>query len=87
VAASDPGLVAEVAAALTGIRGAKTAAKASMRAELSRVELIGPAATLAAIQKAVDDLRKAGRVVGEIVFTTTEDDAELTVEAELVAEG
>ncbi len=87
VAASDAGLVAEVAAALTGIRGAKTAAKASMRAELSRVEFIGPAATLASIEKAVDDLRKAGRVVGEIVFTTTEDDAELSVEAELVEEG
>ena len=39
-----------VAAALTGIRGAKSQAKASMRAELSRVELTGTPAMLAAVR-------------------------------------
>ncbi len=55
-AASDPSLVDAVAAALAGIRGAKSQAKVSMRAELSRVEITGPEATLAAVRLAEADL-------------------------------
>ena len=42
-AAADPTMVDAVAAALIGIRGAKSQAKVSMKAELSRVEIAGPA--------------------------------------------
>jgi valyl-tRNA synthetase len=74
-----------VAATLAGIRGAKSQAKVSMRAELSRVEVSGPASLVAAAQAAAEDLRKVGRITGELVFTTREDAPELTVDAELAA--
>jgi len=81
-AAADPSVLEAVAAALVGIRGAKSQAKASMRAELSRVEVSGPAAQVEAAEKAADDLRRSGRITGELVFTAT-DAAELSVAAEL----
>jgi valyl-tRNA synthetase len=86
--AGDPAILGAVAAALAGIRGAKSTAKVSMRAELSRVEISGPAVLVDAAATATDDLRKVGKIVGELVFTTN-DTTELSVEAELapVAEG
>ena len=56
-AAADPAMVDAVAAALIGIRGAKSAAKVSMRAELSRVEITGPEALVRAAEQAAGDLR------------------------------
>jgi valyl-tRNA synthetase len=79
----DPAMLDAVATALGGIRGAKSNAKVSMRAELSRVEVSGPAALVTAAEAAADDLRKAGKVTGELVFTTQDDLDELTVTAEL----
>ena len=81
-AAADPSLVDAVAAVLIGIRGAKSKAKVSMRAELSRVEVRGPAETVRAAELAADDLRRTGRVTGELVFTAT-GDTEISVVAEL----
>ncbi|MFL6022582.1 MAG: valine--tRNA ligase [Marmoricola sp.] len=78
----DPQILGAVASALGGIRGAKSTAKVSMRAELSRVEISGPAALVAAAETAAGDLRKVGKIVGELVFTAT-DATELSVEAEL----
>ncbi len=69
VPGGDPAVLDAVAAALTGIRGAKSEAKASMRAELSRVEITGPAAAVRAAETAADDLRKAGKITGELIFT------------------
>ena len=80
--AADGSSLQAVAAALTGIRGAKSQAKVSMRHELTRVEISGPAALVEAAQTAEGDLRKTGRIVGDLVFTTT-DATELTVTAEL----
>jgi valyl-tRNA synthetase len=72
-----------VATALAGIRGAKSQAKVSMRAELARVEVSGPAALVAAAEAAADDLRKVGKVTGALVFTAQPDATELSVAAEL----
>jgi valyl-tRNA synthetase len=88
-AAADASTVDAVAAALVGIRGAKSTAKVGMRAELSRVDIRGPRALVAAAELAADDLRKTGKIVGDLVFTPVEGATEITVEAELapVAEG
>ncbi|GAA3548437.1 valine--tRNA ligase [Nocardioides daeguensis] len=85
-AASDGSLIDAVAAALSGIRGAKSAAKVKMRAPLARVEVTGPARLVRAAEKAADDLRRSGNVVGELVFTLAEDATELTVTAEIAEE-
>ncbi|HYO33382.1 MAG TPA: valine--tRNA ligase [Nocardioidaceae bacterium] len=61
------------AAALAGVRGAKSAAKASMRTEVSHAVVRGPADQLARIRLAHDDLRAAGRIVGEITFEPVTD--------------
>jgi len=82
-AATDPAAVEAVGAALVGIRGAKSQAKASMRAELARVEIAGPEVLVRAAELAADDLRSAGKIVGDLVFTADES-AEISVAAELV---
>ena len=82
-AAADPAMVDAVAAALIGIRGAKSAAKVSMRAELSRVEIRGPEAVVRAAELAARDLRATGKVTGDLVFTVDESATELSVAAEL----
>jgi valyl-tRNA synthetase len=82
-AATDPTTLDAVAAALVGIRGAKSNAKVSMRAELSRAEITGPEALVRAAEQAADDLRKTGKVVGELLFTPADGATELTVRAEL----
>ena len=79
---ADEALLGAVAAALVGIRGAKSQAKVSMRAPLSRVEVTGPAALVDAAALAADDLRRAGHVQGDLVFTAT-DATEISVVAEL----
>lgn len=85
-AASDGSLIDAVASALSGIRGAKSAAKVKMRAPLARVEVAGPARLVDASEKAADDLRRSGNVVGDLVFTVVEDATELTVTAEIAEE-
>ncbi|ANH38805.1 Valine--tRNA ligase [Nocardioides dokdonensis FR1436] len=82
-AAADPIVVEAVATALGGIRGAKSQAKVSMRAELGRVEVSGPEALVRAAEQAADDLRRTGRIVGDLVFTVDAAATELSVAAEL----
>ncbi|GAB2881756.1 valine--tRNA ligase [Nocardioides pacificus] len=82
-AAAEGSTLDAVAATLAGIRGAKSQAKVSMRAELSRVEVRGPAAAVAAAESAADDLRRTGRITGELVFTEDESANEITVTADL----
>ena len=81
-AAADPAMLAAVAGTLVGIRGAKSNAKVSMRTELSRAEVSGPAAALALAEKASADLKAAGKIVGELTFTPT-DATVITVDAEI----
>ncbi len=80
--AAGPAMLAAVAATLRGIRGAKSNAKVSMRTELSRAEVSGPESAVALAERASEDLRAAGKISGDLVFTVTED-AEITVDAEV----
>ncbi|WP_134764933.1 valine--tRNA ligase [Nocardioides sp. 1609] len=82
-AASDPAMVDAVAAALGGIRGAKSQAKVGMKAPLSRVEVTGPADAVDAVRRAEADLRAVGRITGDLVLTTDESATEIAVSAEL----
>jgi valyl-tRNA synthetase len=82
-AAADASTLDAVSAALIGIRGAKSQAKVSMRHELTRVEIAGPEALVRAAEAAADDLRKTGRVSGELIFRVDESATELSVDAEL----
>ncbi|MFT3889487.1 MAG: valine--tRNA ligase [Arachnia sp.] len=77
----DPALLDDVAAALIAIRGAKSTAKVSMKAEVSRAAFSGPAATIARLRAIEPDLRAVGRLVGDV--TWTESDTPLTVDVEL----
>ena len=72
-----------MAAALIGIRGAKSQAKVSMRHELTKVRISGPEALVRAAELAADDLRKTGRITGKLKFTVDESATELSVDAEL----
>ncbi|MDR1767743.1 MAG: valine--tRNA ligase, partial [Propionibacteriaceae bacterium] len=78
----NPLLLTAVAAALIGLRGAKSNAKASMKTEISRAEFTGPADQLEHLQSVVDDLSAVGRITGEIVWTPG--DEPLAVRAELI---
>ena len=82
-AAADPGSLDAVAAALAGIRGAKSQAKVSMRAELAEVVVTGRESDVRAAELAADDLRKSGKVVGELRFVVDEAVDELRVDATL----
>jgi valyl-tRNA synthetase len=79
---ADPAMLSAVAGALTGIRGAKSQAKVSMRAELTSAVVSGQAAAVALAEQAADDLRAAGKITGELSFTAS-DSPEITVQAEL----
>jgi valyl-tRNA synthetase len=81
-ASGEPALLPAVAATLAGLRGAKSTAKVSMRTEVARAVVSGPGAAIALAEQASDDLRAAGKIVGELTFTGT-DAAEITVEADI----
>ncbi len=70
---ADPDLLAVVAEALTGLRGVKSAAKVSMRTELTSATVTGPAARVASLRAAADDLAAAAKVVGGLTFTEAAD--------------
>jgi valyl-tRNA synthetase len=72
-------LLPAVGAALAAVRGAKTAAKVSMRNEVAHAALTGPAETLRLLRSAEADLRGAGRI-SSLSLTDGGEDAELTLE-------
>jgi valyl-tRNA synthetase len=85
-AATDGSMISHVASALGGVRGAKSQAKVSMRTQVARVEFTGQDQVLAGIERAQDDLRRAGKIIGEIVFTRDPEATDLHTVAELVTE-
>ena len=83
-APQNPDLLVAVAEALAGVRGAKSVAKVSMRTEVARATIVGPAARLELVARGIDDLKAAGRIVGDVAMQAREGDGHLTVTAELV---
>ena len=79
-ASTTPDMLHAVADVLTGIRGAKSQAKVKMRTELSSVTVTGPAEALALAEQVSDDLRAAGNVSGDLLFTA-DDSTEIGVDA------
>ncbi|MGI9085829.1 MAG: valine--tRNA ligase [Aeromicrobium sp.] len=71
----NPALLATAAEALAGIRGAKSVAKVSQRTEVTAVSVHASQEALDLLTQALDDVRAAGRVVGdvEMVADTTGD--------------
>jgi valyl-tRNA synthetase len=82
-AAASPALLDAVAAALIGIRGAKSQAKVSMKAPLARVKVTGPEDQVVLVEQAADDLRASGKISGELLFSAVAGAQEIGVEAEL----
>ncbi|NYJ02423.1 valyl-tRNA synthetase [Nocardioides thalensis] len=82
-AAQAARIIDSVAAALSGIRGAKSKAKVKMRAPLARVEVKGPEKLVRDAESAADDLRRTGNVLGDLVFTVDDSLTELVVDAEI----
>lgn len=82
-AASDGTAIDAVAAALAGIRGAKSQAKVNMKTPLSRVEVSGPEKAVRDAESASADLVAAGKISGDLVFTVVADATELSVTAEI----
>ena len=70
--ADQRSVLAIVGRALTGIRGAKTAAKASQRTPVDSAVIAGPAAEIAAIESAAGDLRSVGRIA-ELRFASADE--------------
>ena len=60
--ATASGLLESVGQALVGIRGAKTAAKASQKTPVRRAVVLAPAATRALLERAAVDLAAVGRI-------------------------
>jgi valyl-tRNA synthetase len=53
-----------------------------MRTELAHAEVSGPSGALALAARAADDLKAAGKIVGDLTFTPTDADS-LSVRAEI----
>lgn len=85
-AAAPARIIDAVADALGGIRGAKSRAKVKMKTPLGRVEVIGPEQMVADARVAEADLRRAGNITGEMVFSVDDSATEINVEAEIVDE-
>jgi valyl-tRNA synthetase len=84
-AGGDPSILDAVAAALIGLRAAKSQAKVSMRHELSAVRFTGPEAVLDSVRLAEDDLVRAGRVTSAPAYVVAAD-GELAVAATVALE-
>jgi valyl-tRNA synthetase len=78
----DPRVLEMSGAALSGVRKAKSDAKASMKATVTEATIEGSPALIAAIDAARADLAAAGSIA-ELIVVPGADDAALTVNAVL----
>ncbi|MGO4300014.1 valine--tRNA ligase [Leifsonia sp. RAF41] len=69
---ADRAVLAIVGRALTGIRGAKTAAKASQRTAVESTVIAGPDAEIEAVKSAAGDLASVGRI-GDLRFASADE--------------
>jgi valyl-tRNA synthetase len=84
--AADADVLAAAGTLLGALRGAKSDAKASMRTEVTTATARGPRAVLEQAVEAIDDVRAAGRITGELLFQADDGDGGVVrVEAELVS--
>ncbi len=81
--AGDPALLTAIAAALVGIRGAKSQAKASMKTEVTRADFHAPESVLAGLRQVESDLRAVGKITGDLHWTASPEP--LAVDVELAA--
>ena len=64
----DPRVLDLAARALAGVRGAKSTAKVGMRTEVSLLTVRAPQADLDLLSQAIDDVRAAGKVTGDVAL-------------------
>ena len=69
----DPGLMDTVSEALIAIRGAKSAAKTSMKTPVASMVVFGDTAALAHLRSVESDLRAVSHLSGPITWTPTTD--------------
>ncbi|MGH3425245.1 MAG: class I tRNA ligase family protein, partial [Nocardioidaceae bacterium] len=79
----DPAVLAAAAEALAGVRGAKSTAKVGMKTGVRSVEVRGASDRLALLERALDDVKAAGRVTGEVTLVEDQTTEGLSVVAEL----
>ena len=70
---ADAALLGTVGEALSGLRKAKSEAKVKMRTEISAAVVAGPGDRIEQVRAALDDLRAAGKVSGDIAFEDADD--------------
>ena len=82
----DPALLATAAQALAGIRGTKSVAKVSQRTEVSAMSVRATQEALDLLGEALDDVKAAGRVVGDIELVADSTADALEVAATLASD-
>ncbi len=84
VATHDVAVLPVAAAALAGIRGAKSVAKVGMKTEVVAANIRGRSEQLDVLADALTDVKAAGRVVGDVSLVVDDSLDTLKVEATLV---
>lgn len=81
----DAAVLSVAADALAGIRGAKSVAKVGMKTEVTSAVICGTADQIDVLTLALDDVKAAGRVVGEVELVVDDSADTIRVEATLQA--
>jgi valyl-tRNA synthetase len=82
--AGDATLLDDLAAALIGLRGAKSTAKVSMKTEITAATVAAPADVLDRLRAVEADLRAVGRIIAPIVWV---EGGSVSVSADLAPSG